>query len=229
MSVSKTPNAGIRPCLTGFLIVALTGLATPAKAAANSMDRPIYGFVQIGSYEQDLRDDFQAGLAANSGFSAQSISFDLDERETAWSAGLGYQVLPWLAAELSYSDFDPLYLRASSELPATQIVSFFQTQAAALDAVAQWEFASSWQASARLGAARWDGKLISAVIAPRELANEARLDDNDVSIKFGVALAYQLTDQLGASLHLDHFQVDSERLGIDAPIRSLGARLTWRF
>jgi hypothetical protein len=225
MSVLTKQAAVIRCCL----IAALSGYSAYAFATSNSTGRPIYGFVQLGSYEQDLQGDFQTGLGVDSGFSAQSISFDVDDRGSNWSAGLGYQILPWLAAELSYSDFDSLTLEAVSSLPNARVFSAVQTQAISLDAVAQWEFAPSWQVSARLGAAQWDAELTSAVTEPRELANQAQLDDNDVSIKFGFALAYQFTEQLAASLHLDQFQVDSEKLGIDTPIRALGARLTWRF
>ncbi len=225
MSVLTKQGAVIRCCL----FAALSGCSAAAFATSKSMDRPIYGFVQVGTYEQDLRDDYLASFGADSGFSAQSISIDVDKRETTWAAGLGYQLLPWLAAELSYSDFDPLTLQATSVLPNARVRSVVETQAVAIDAVAKWEFAPSWHASARLGAARWDAELTSAVTEPSELANNAQLDDNDVSIKFGLALAYQFTEQLAASLHLDQFQVDSEKLGIDTPVRTLSGRLTWRF
>lgn len=214
------------------LVGAIFTFSAPAFAATlgnTRLERPIYGFVQAGSYEQDLRKDFQLGLGAGTRFSAQGISYDLDDQEAAFSAGLGYQLLPWLAAELSYSDFDPLKLSAITELPNLKFASVLQTTALALDAVAQWDFSPDWHASARLGAARWDAGIVSAVLAPRELINDARLADSEVSLKFGLGLGYQISAQLGLSLQVDQFQVDSSKLGIDAPLRTLSARASWRF
>jgi opacity protein-like surface antigen len=171
----------------------LSALLCSLTIKAESYDAALgfYGEVGIGVSRFALESQLQDSLpdAITSG----------DERDSAFSAALGYQWTPWFAVELGYVDLGEVRLQAQSTLPRFDLRSTAETELLAAMLKFTQPIAENISVYGKLGAARYDLALQTELVDSLQ-SLQAREDESDTEFAWGLGVEYQFSPRLRIGL-----------------------------
>jgi hypothetical protein len=139
-------------------IAAAAAACASLHAAAQSAPEPWWQhrfYLEASGGQSKTSDDLvsQTESAITNG---SGIRSDFDSKDTAWKAGVGYRLLPWLALEVNYADLGRAKVAttlSASGAPASIDIDR-KVDGWGVDAVFSWPFAPAFSLYGRAGAFR---------------------------------------------------------------------------
>jgi hypothetical protein len=191
--------------------VLLTALCS--VASAHAADEGFYIGLGGGQsdYSQGLAGQIRSAYAGRSDYSVESAEFG-DNSDTAWKATLGYRFLPWLSAELAWTDAGDAAsaFRLRSLKPLTNgvanLAGRYQLSGTSLALVGEWPLGDTLAVSVRGGFVasrlKYDEQGIDAASHPYSFHGPS---DNGSGGLAGLGFAWRLDPQWELRLDWDRW------------------------
>jgi hypothetical protein len=144
---------------------------------------------------------------------ATAVHSDFDSRDTAWKAGAGYRLLPWLSLELDYADLGRATVQTSltaSGVPAGLTIDR-RVDGWGASALFSWPIAPAFALYGRAGAFRANvkteqrlaGNIVFGDTDPQ--LRSRTIEHSDTIARLGVGLGWQAWRNGGIHVEYEHY------------------------
>jgi OmpA-OmpF porin, OOP family len=207
-------------------IIGCLGLAALALVSGTAFAQSWYVGASYAATKGEVNTGTINGDLASLGFS--SVSTSGDEDGSGGRAFVGYNVLPWLDAELYYADLGKTSWNSTVTPPGTLSAST-KSSAWGLAALASFSPMDKVKLFGKLGVAQTEAKASFSSSGFVELATSGQTETNTAFV-YGVGATWEFAPRFVARLEYDvHDDVGSDSTGGSFKVQSLALGLSLRF
>jgi OmpA-OmpF porin, OOP family len=215
--------------LRNLLLAGIAGMAIASLAAAAQSPAQESGFYVGISTGRSKVDVDTAGIdAAIRAAGIATSSTTVDDNDTGWRFGVGYQFNRYLAAEVSFTDLGQFSSNTVTTGPAARVTGRIEAETLSFDLVGTLPLGTI-DLLGRIGVHRWDAdaRLAGGVGAA---VTTVSTSDNGTDWKYGVGARWNINRNFGLELQFERYKDignDSTTGKGDVDFLSLGVR--WKF